>query len=77
MTWTQLVARSLEIAQENHIQSGQSYGIYGISDIVTMAALQIVLPVTNGNSVVLIDQSNPDFEDIKKQEKLDRIVELG
>ena len=77
MTWSQLVASSLEIAQENHIQSGQSYGIYGISDIVTMAALQIVLPVTNGNSVVLIDQSNPDFEDIKKQEKLDRIVELG
>ncbi|NBO26485.1 MAG: hypothetical protein EBU96_06785 [Actinobacteria bacterium] len=77
MTWTQLVARSLEIAQENHIQSGQSYGIYGISDIVTMAALQIVFPVTNGNSVVLIDQSNPDFGNIKKQEKLDRIVELG
>ena len=77
ITWTQLVARSLELAQENHIQSGHSYGIYGISDIVTMAALQIVLPVTNKNSVVLIDQSNPDFEDIKKQEKLDRIVELG
>jgi len=77
MTWTQLVARSLELAQENHIKSGQSYGIYGISDIVTMAALQIVLPVTNKNSVALIDQSTPDFEDIKTQEKLDRIVKLG
>jgi hypothetical protein len=42
-----------------------------------MAALQIVLPVTNKNSVVLIEQTNADFDDIKKQEKLDRIVELG
>jgi hypothetical protein len=42
-----------------------------------MAALQVVLPVVNGNSVVLIDQANPDFDVIKKQEKLERILQLS
>jgi hypothetical protein len=35
------------------------------------------LPVVNGNSVVLIDQANPDFDAIKKQEKLEQIVTLA
>jgi hypothetical protein len=42
-----------------------------------MAALQVVLPVANGNSVVLIHQATPDFDAIKKQEKLEQIVQLG
>jgi uncharacterized protein (TIGR03089 family) len=76
-TWEQLVARALELADQHGIKSGQSYGLHGASDLVTLAALQVILPVVNGNSVVLIDQANPDFDAIKKQEKLEQIVMLG
>jgi hypothetical protein len=76
-TWEQLVARALELADQYGIKSGQNYGLHGTSDLVSMAALQVVLPVVNENSVVLIDQANPDFDAIKKQEKLEQIVMLG
>jgi hypothetical protein len=77
LTWDQLVARALALAEQYGINSDQSYGLHGTSDLVTQAALQVVLPVVNGNSVVLIDQANPDFDAIKKQEKLEQIVMLG
>jgi uncharacterized protein (TIGR03089 family) len=77
ITWEQLVARALELADQYGIKSGQNYGLHGTSDLVTLAAMQVVLPVVNENSVVLIDQANPDFDAIKKQEKLEQIVMLG
>jgi hypothetical protein len=77
ITWEQLVARALELADQYGIKSGQNYGLHGTSDLVSMAAMQVVLPVVNENSVVLIDQANPDFDAIKKQEKLEQIVMLG
>jgi uncharacterized protein (TIGR03089 family) len=77
LTWGQLVARALELADQYGIKSGQVYGLHGVADVSTLAALQVVLPVMNKNSVVLIDQANPDFEAIRKQEKLEQIVLLG
>ena len=77
ITWEQLVARALELADQYGIKSGQSYGLHGTSDLATLATLQVVLPVVNENSVVLIDQANPDFDAIKKQEKLEQIVTLA
>ena len=77
LTWGQLVARALELADQYGIKSGQVYGLHGVADGSTLAALQVVLPVMNKNSVVLIDQANPDFEAIRKQEKLEQIVLLG
>jgi uncharacterized protein (TIGR03089 family) len=75
-TWDQLVRHALELIENYGIKSGQSYGLQGASDLVTMAALQVVLPVTNKNSVVLIDQKHPDLDAIKNQEKLEQIVLL-
>lgn len=77
LTWDQLVAHALELAGQHGINNDQSFGLHGTSDLVTLAVLQVVLPVVNGNSVVLIDQANPDFDAIKKQEKLEQIVLLG
>lgn len=74
LTWDQLTDRAIELAKLHGIESGSSYGLFGESDLVTTAALQVVLPVVNANSVVLIDQTNPDFDAIKKQEKLEKIV---
>ena len=77
LTWTQLVQRAQELADANEIKPGQSYGLYGSSDLITTIAFQVVLPVVFGQSVVLIDQANPDLDAIKKQEKLEQIVMLG
>ena len=76
-TWTQLVQRAQELADAHELKSGQSYGLYGTSDLITTIAFQVVLPVAFGHSVVLIDQANPDLAAIKKQEKLEQIVLIG
>jgi uncharacterized protein (TIGR03089 family) len=77
LTSGQLVSRALELAEQYGIKSGQGYGLHGTSDLLTLAALHVVLPVMNQNAVVLIDQANPDFDAIRKQEKLEQIVLLG
>ena len=77
LTWDQLVALALELAEQHEIKSGSAYGLHGTSDSVTLAAFQVVLPVVNKNSVVLIDQANLDFDAIKKQEKLEQLVILS
>jgi uncharacterized protein (TIGR03089 family) len=76
-TWSQLMQRAQELADANELKPGQSYGLYGSSDLITTIAFQVVLPVAFGHSVVLIDQANPDLAAIKKQEKLEQIMRLG
>jgi len=76
-TWDQLVSHTLELANSYGIKAEQNYGLQGASDLLTKTALQVVLPIINQNSVVLIDQTNPDLDSIRKQEKLDQIVLLG
>lgn len=76
-TWNDLAIRARELAKQHAIELGHSFGIHGTSGLLTTIALQVVLPATNGNSVVLIDQANADFDVIKKHEKLEQIVMLG
>jgi hypothetical protein len=76
-TWPQLMQRAQELADAHSLVSGQSYGLHGSSDLITTIAFQVVLPVAFGHSVVLMDQANPDFDAIKKQEKLEQIMQLG
>ena len=76
-TWHQLMQHSHELADAHGLQSGQSYGIRGSTDLIATIAFQVVLPVVFGHSVVLIDQANPDLDAIAKQEKLEQIVQLG
>ena len=76
LTWSQLMLRAKELADAHELTSGQSYGLHGSTDLITTIAFQVVLPVAFGHSVVLIDQANPDFDVIKKQEKLEQIVLL-
>lgn len=76
-TWSKLMQRAQELADDHDVKPGQSYGLHGSSDLITTIAFQVVLPVAFGHSVVLIDQANPDLDVIKKQEKLEQIVQLG
>jgi uncharacterized protein (TIGR03089 family) len=75
--WDHLVAFSLELANRHEIKGEQIYGLQGQGDLLTQIAMQVVLPIINQNSVVLIDQVKPDLDAIKKQEKLEQIVLLG
>lgn len=76
-TWDQLVTHALGLADQYGIKSGQNFGLQGESNSLTKIALQVVLPVVQQNSVVLIDQVNSDVAAIKKQEKLEQVVLLG
>ena len=64
------------VATKHGIKAEQNFGVQGLSDLLTTTSLQVVLPIINQNSVVLIDQANPDIDAIKKQEKLEQIVLL-
>ena len=74
LTWSQLMQRAQELADAHGLTPGKSYGLYGKSDLITTIAYQVVLPVVFSHSVVLIDQTNPDLDVIKKQEKLEQIL---
>jgi uncharacterized protein (TIGR03089 family) len=76
-TWSELMQCAQELTDAHSLAPGQSYGLHGSSDLITTIAFQVVLPVAFGHSVVLIDQATPDFDAIKKQEKLEQIVQLG
>jgi len=77
LNWEQLVAHALELADKNGIKPEQNYGLQGKGDLLTQIALQVVLPIVNQNSIVLIDQTEPDLDAITKQEKLSQIVRLA
>ena len=75
-TWTQLLAKGNQVAKQYGIATGQSYGLCGIGDLVTNMSLQLVLPISNNNSVVLIEEINPDLNAITEQEKIGRVIQL-
>jgi hypothetical protein len=66
--------RAQELSDSHGLNTGQSYGLHGSSDLISKIAFQVVLPVAFGHSVVLIDQANPDFDAINKQEKLAIVI---
>jgi uncharacterized protein (TIGR03089 family) len=76
-TWDQLVSHTLDLANQYGIKPTHNYGLQGEGNPLTKIALQVVLPVIQQNSVVLIDQANPDVDAIRKQEKLEQLVVLS
>jgi uncharacterized protein (TIGR03089 family) len=76
-TWDQLVAHALDLATKYEIKSEQNFGLQGEGDLLTKTSMQVVLPIVNQNSVVLIDQLDSDLTAIRNQEKLEQIVQLG
>jgi hypothetical protein len=58
------------------LDSGSSYGLRGSLDLVSRLVFQVILPISFGSSVVLIEQSNVNLEDVKRQEKVEKIVTL-
>jgi hypothetical protein len=77
LTWDELKDLAQQIATLYGLQSGKSYGFCGSAELLNLVAFQVVLPIAFGSSVVLIEQTDADFDEVKNQEKLDHIVELG
>lgn len=75
-TWEQLSELAKELSSSQGLNSGSRFGIFGTPDELTSLLLQVVLPVQEGHSVVLIDQMDPDFEAVTSQEKLSFIFKF-
>lgn len=75
-TWDQLLEHSNQLAKAHNLDSGSSYGLRGSLDLVSRLVFQVILPISFGSSVVLIEQSNVNLEDVKRQEKVEKIVTL-
>jgi len=75
-TWEQLSELAKELASSQGLNPGSRFGIFGTPDELTSLLLQVVLPVQEDHSVVLIDQVGPDFEAITSQEKLSYIFKF-
>jgi len=75
-TWEQLSELAKELSSSQGLNSGSRFGIFGTPDELTSLLLQVVLPVQEGHSVVLIDQMDPDFEAVTNQEKLSYIFKF-
>lgn len=75
-TWEQLSELAKELSSSQGLNSGSRFGIFGTPDELTSLLMQVVLPVQEGHSVVLIDQMDPDFEAVTSQEKLSFIFKF-
>lgn len=76
-TWSELKQHAKQLADQHHLELGKSYGLLGSLDVISSLVFQVVLPIVFRTPVVLIEQSSANLEDIKRQEKLDQIVQLG
>ena len=76
-SWEELLEASDSQRIANDIESGNRVGLFGDFDLLQAVIFQVVIPVINGISVVLIDQENPDFTKIAEQEKIIKFVSLA
>jgi hypothetical protein len=58
------------------IESGTRVGVAGNLNLLQAAIYQVVMPISFGISVVLIDQVDPDITKITSQEKIAKFVSL-
>ena len=75
-SWEQLSELAKGLASSQGLNPGSRFGIFGTPDELTSLLLQVVLPVQEDHSVVLIDQMDPDFEAVTSQEKLSYIFKF-
>jgi hypothetical protein len=62
---------------QNGIESGTRVGLVGNLNLLEAVIYQVVMPISFGLSIVLIDQENPDVLKIMEQEKIAKFVSLA
>ena len=75
-SWAKLVALADSKRIKNEIESGIRVGLVGNLNLLQAVIYQVVIPISFGVSVVLIDQENPDITKITEQEKIAKFVSL-
>jgi uncharacterized protein (TIGR03089 family) len=75
-SWPELLALADVKRIQNGIESGTRVGLVGNLNLLQAVIYQVVMPISFGISVVLIDQENPDITKITEQEKIAKFVSL-
>lgn len=75
-SWAELVALADSKRIQNGIESGTRVGLAGNLNLLQAVIYQVVMPISFGLSVVLIEQENPDITKITEQEKIAKFVSL-
>ena len=75
-SWPELVTVADAKRIQNGIESGTRVGLVGNLNLLQAVIYQVVMPISFGASVVLIEQENPDITKITEQEKIAKFVSL-
>jgi hypothetical protein len=75
-SWPELAALADAKRIQNGIESGTRVGLAGDLNLLQAVIYQVVMPISFGLSIVLIDQENPDVTKITEQEKIAKFVSL-
>lgn len=76
-SWAELVSLANSKRIQNGIESGTRVGLLGNLNLLEAVIYQVVMPISFGLSIVLIDQENPDVSKIMEQEKIAKFVSLA
>jgi uncharacterized protein (TIGR03089 family) len=69
-SWSELVAMTDSQRVRDGIESGTRVGVVGNLNLLQATIYQVVMPISFGISIVLIDQVDPDISKITSQEKI-------
>jgi len=75
-SWAELVAMADSQRKQDGIEPGTRVGVAGNLNLLQAAIYQVVMPISFGVSLVLIDQVDPDIIKITEQEKIAKFVSL-
>jgi len=75
-SWPELLALADTKRIQNGIESGTRVGLAGDLNLLQAVIYQVVMPISFGVSIVLMDQETPDVTKITEQEKIAKFVSL-
>ena len=75
-SWAELVAMAESQRKQDGIEPGTRVGVTGNLNLLQAVLYQVVMPISFGTSLVLIDQVDPDVIKITEQEKIAKFVSL-
>ena len=75
-TWTELVDLADSQRKQDGIEAGTRVGVAGNFNLLQAVIYQVVMPISFGISIVLIDQVDLDIIKIREQEKIAKFVSL-
>ena len=75
-SWAELVAMAESQRKQDGIEPGTRVGVAGNFNLLQAVLYQVVMPISFGISLVLIDQVDPDIIKITEQEKIAKFVSL-